>query len=60
LILTLALMVLFMAGYPRIGLLMDEQKRNAIEGGIQVAMIAYVFVLTLFVRMRSLSQKKQD
>jgi hypothetical protein len=60
LILTLALMVLFMAGYPRIGLLMDEQKRNAIEGGIQVAMIAYVFVLTLFVRMRSLSRKKQD
>jgi hypothetical protein len=53
LVLTLVLMALFMAGYPFIGLLPDEQKRNTFEGMVQVAMIAYVFALTLYVRVRS-------
>lgn len=58
LVLTLALMALFMAGYPFVGLLPDEQKRNAFEGMVQVAMIAYVFALTLYVRVRSTFQRK--
>jgi len=57
LVLTLVLMALFMAGYPFAGLL-DEQKRNAFEGIVQVAMIAYVFALTLYVRVRSTFQHK--
>jgi hypothetical protein len=53
LVLTLALMALFMAGYPFIGLLPDEQKRNVSEGIVQAAMIVYVFALTLYTRVRS-------
>jgi hypothetical protein len=51
LILLLVLMALFMGGYPFAGLL-DEQRRNAFEAIVQAAMIAYVFALTLFVRIR--------
>ena len=58
LVLTLVLMALFMAGYPFIGLLPNEQRRNAFEGMVQVAMIAYVFALTLYVRVRSAFQHK--
>ena len=58
LVLTLLLMALFMAGYPFVGLLPDERKRNAFEGVVQVAMIAYVFVLALFIRVRSSFQQK--
>jgi hypothetical protein len=58
LVLTLALMALFMVGYPFVGLVPDEQKRNALEGMIQVAMIAYVFVLTLYIRVRDAFQRK--
>ena len=53
LVLTLVLMALFMAGYPFIGLLPDEQKCNVSEGMAQVAMIVYVFALTLYTRVRS-------
>jgi hypothetical protein len=56
-ILTVVLMALFMVGYPFVGLLPDDRKRNAIEGGIQIAMIAYVFLLTLFIRVRKLGAK---
>jgi len=59
LVLVLVLMALYMAGYPFIGLMLDERKRNAIEGAVQVGMIAYVFALTLFVRVRSLRKKRK-
>ncbi len=58
LVLTLALMALFMAGYPFVGLVLDEQERNVLEGMIQVAMIAYVAVLTLYARVRGAFQRK--
>ena len=50
-VLLLILMALFMGGYPFAGLL-DEQKRNAFEAIVQAAMIAYIFALTLFVRLK--------
>jgi hypothetical protein len=50
-VLLLTLMALFMGGYPFAGLL-DEQKRNAFEAITQAAMIAYIFALTLFVRIK--------
>ncbi|HDQ71679.1 MAG TPA: hypothetical protein ENN19_06225 [Chloroflexi bacterium] len=53
-VLTLVIMALFMAGYPFAGLLPDEQKRNALDGLIQAAMIAYVFGLALYVRVRGM------
>ncbi len=56
LILILALLALFMAGYPFIGLVPNEQKRNAYESLVQAAMIAYVFGLTLYVRLRDFKQ----
>ncbi len=52
-VLILALLALFVAGYPFIGLLPDEQKRNAYEGMVQAAMIMYVFGLTLYIRLRA-------
>lgn len=51
LVLMLILMALFMAGYPFSGLL-DEQKRNAFAAIVQAAMIAYIFALTLFARLK--------
>lgn len=50
--LIIVLMVLFLCLFPRIGLLPDEQQRNAILGGVQAAMIFHIFALTLFVRLR--------
>ena len=51
-VLTLLLMALFMSGYAFVGLLPDEQKRNATESLVQAGMIAYVLVLALFTRVR--------
>lgn len=51
LILILTLMTLFAGGYSLIGLLSDEQKRKAFETIVQVGMIAYIFLLTLFTRL---------
>jgi hypothetical protein len=50
--LILLLMLLFLSAYPLAGLIPDEQKRNAVLGGVQVGMIFYTFALTLFVRIR--------
>lgn len=58
-VLTLILLMLFAGGYPLIGGLMDEQKKNAAETFIQAGMIAYIFGLTLYVRLRISSRKKQ-
>jgi RsiW-degrading membrane proteinase PrsW (M82 family) len=52
--LVLLLMALFMAGYVFLGFLGDEQKRNSTEALIQAALIGYVFLLTLFTRLRSI------
>lgn len=49
--LVLLLLALAAGGYPLVGLL-DEPKRKALETFIQAGMIAYVFFLTLFVRLR--------
>lgn len=49
--LILLLMALFIGGYPLISFLPDEQKRNAAESLVQVGMIAYVFSLSLFIRV---------
>lgn len=51
--LVLLLMTLFMAGYIFISFLPDEQKRNSTETLIQSGMIAYVFLLTLYTRVRT-------
>jgi hypothetical protein len=56
LILVLILMALFAGGYPLIGLL-DEQKRKAFETILQAGMIAYVFLLTLFTRLRRVNRQ---
>lgn len=50
--LVLLLMALFMAGYVFISFLPDEQKRNSAEALIQSALIGYVFLLTLYTRVR--------
>jgi hypothetical protein len=55
-LLVLAIFTLFMAGYPFIGLLPDEQKRNTYEGIIQVVMLAYLFLLVLWMRVRGAKQ----
>ena len=49
--LVLLLMALAMGGYVFIGLLPDEQKRNAAETLIQACLIAYLFLLTLYTRL---------
>jgi len=51
-ILSLLLMAFFLAGYPFIGLLTDEQKRIAVEELMYVGLIAYVFGLVLYIRLR--------
>jgi hypothetical protein len=48
----LLIMALFMAGYPRIGMLPDEQKRNVYEGIVQIVMLIYLFLLVLSFRVR--------
>jgi len=50
-ILILLLLFLFISGYPLVGLL-DEQKRNGLETIIQAGMIAYIFIITLVIRLR--------
>lgn len=52
LVLVLLLMALAMGGYAFIGLLPDEQKRNAVETLIQACLIGYIFVLALYTRLR--------
>lgn len=56
LVLILILMALFAGGYPLVGLL-DEQKRKAFETISQAGMIAYVFLLTLFTRLRRVNRQ---
>ena len=51
-VLTLLLMALAMGGYAFIGLLPDEQKRNSTETMIQACLIGYLFLLTLYTRLR--------
>jgi len=51
--LVLLLMTLFRAGYIFISFLPDEQKRNSTEALIQSGMIGYVFLLTLYTRVRT-------
>ena len=51
--LVLFLMALAIGGYLFIGLLPDEQKRNAAETLVQACLIAYLFLLTLYTRLRS-------
>jgi hypothetical protein len=53
LVLALILMAFFLGGYALVGLSPDEKKRNAFELLVQVGMIAYVFLLALFIRVRS-------
>jgi hypothetical protein len=52
LVLVLCLMIVFLCGYPQISLLADEQKRNSLFGVVQVGMIAYIFSLSLYMRVR--------
>jgi hypothetical protein len=52
--LVLSLMALFMGGYVFLGFLGDEQKRNSTEALIQASLIGYVFLLTLFTRLRAI------
>jgi len=52
LVLILLLMALTLGGYAFIGLLPDEQKRNATETLIQACLIGYLFLLTLYIRLR--------
>ena len=57
--LVLLLLALAMGGYVFVGLLPDEQKRNAAETLIQACLIGYLFLLTLYTRLRSsISVKK--
>lgn len=56
LILSLSLMAFFLAGYPFIGLLTDEQKRNAVEEIMYVGLIAYTFGLVLYIHLRKSSE----
>jgi hypothetical protein len=58
LVLILALMAFFLGGYALVGLLSDEKKRNTFEVSVQAGMIAYVFLLALFVRVRSALRTK--
>ncbi len=58
LVLVLILMALFAGGYPLIGLLNDEQMRNAFEAILQVGMIAYVFLLALFTRLSKVKRQE--
>jgi hypothetical protein len=51
-VLILLLMALAMGGYAFIGLQPDEQKRNAAETLIQAGLIGYIFLLTLYTRLR--------
>ena len=55
LVLVLLLMALAMGGYAFIGLLPDEQKRNAIETLIQACLIGYIFFLALYTRLRPMN-----
>ena len=59
--LTLLLMEISMGGYVLLSFIGDEQKRNATEALIQVGVIGYIFLLTLFTRLRAigLSGSKQ-
>ncbi|MBN1430057.1 MAG: hypothetical protein JXB07_16930 [Anaerolineae bacterium] len=57
--LVLLIMAAFINGYIRVGLLPDEQKRNAAESMVQVGMIAYVVLLTLFIRVRSIVRVRE-
>lgn len=52
--LTLILMEISMGGYVLISFIIDEQKRNATEALIQVGVIGYIFLLTLFTRLRAI------
>ncbi|HPH98090.1 MAG TPA: hypothetical protein PKW33_18300 [Anaerolineaceae bacterium] len=45
--LIMVLMILFMAVYPCIGNIDDEQSCNAVESLVQVLMIAYILILIL-------------
>ena len=60
LVLVLLMMAAFMNGYVRVGLLPDEQKRNAVESIVQAGMIAYVVILTLFIRVRSIVRNRSQ
>lgn len=53
-VLVLFLMALAMGGYAFIGLLPDEQKRNSTETLVQACGIGYLFLLTLYTRLRSI------
>ena len=52
-LLILMLMVLFVGVYPLSGTIPDEQRRNAILGGVQAGMIFYIFAYTLYIRVRA-------
>jgi hypothetical protein len=52
LVLLLLWMAFFINFYPLLSLQMDEQKRIAAENLVQAGMIAYVFVISIFVRLR--------
>jgi len=56
LILILILMVFFLCIYPQVSIITDEQKRNAILGSVQIAMIVYLFGLALYNRVQGLIQ----
>lgn len=56
--LTLLLMELSMGGYVLLSFIGDEQKRNATEVLIQASSIGYVFLLTLFTRLRAIGTAK--
>jgi hypothetical protein len=57
-ILILALMALFLVGYPLSGLIRDEQSRNAFTSIVQAGMIAYIFLLALILRVRNIVRPK--
>jgi hypothetical protein len=57
-VLILVFMALFIGGYPLIGLL-DEQKGKSIETLVQVGIIAYVFLLTLILRLRKVGEAER-
>jgi hypothetical protein len=58
LILTLILMALFLGGYPLSGLIQDQKIHNAFESILQAGMIAYVFLVTLVLRVRGANRPK--
>jgi hypothetical protein len=58
LVLILLLLALAAGGYPLIGLL-DEPKRKSLETFIQAGMIAYVFGLTLVVRLSRMRKTRE-